>query len=232
MDLTLQAKLLRVLQEFEVDRVGGDGPISVDVRIICTTNRDLRQMVDEGHFREDLYYRIHVFPLRLPALRDRREDIPALAHHFISRLMRDSGRVPDGLSEAAVELLARHDWPGNVRDLENTLERAVLLCDGTSIEPAHLVSNDGAPLGDSAVQGARRGKSADRDSDCLRFRPGTPLAEVEQSMILQTLHSTGGNRTHTSRMLGISIRTLRNRLREYRQAGFDVHPPSAVGMQA
>ena len=229
MDLTLQAKLLRVLQEFEVDRVGGDRPIAVDVRVICTTNRDLRRMVDEGLFREDLYYRIHVFPLRLPPLRDRKEDIPELASHFVHRLARANGRAVAGLTEAAVDGLLRHDWPGNVRDLENTLERAVLLCEGSHILPEHLLTHEGRPLAVDPHGMPRMVRSATvRDDDCLKFMPGTPLAQVEQTMILHTLRSTGGNRTHTSRLLGISIRTLRNRLKEYRQAGIDVHPPPAA----
>ena len=228
MDLDLQPKLLRVLQEFEVDRVGGNGPVQVDVRVICTTNRDLRELVEAGRFREDLYYRIHVFPLRLPPLRERPEDIPELAHHFVARSFRTNRRAPGRITDRALDALLCHSWPGNVRELENVVERAVLLCAGSEVDLEHLVSLGGRHLASRPRPPAAHARPAGDTCPTVRFSLGTSLAEMERRLILETLQATGGNRTHTSRLLGISIRTLRNRLRDYRQAGIAVAPP-AVG---
>jgi len=224
MALPLQAKLLRVLQEFEVDRVGGSKPVPVDVRVVCTTNRDLRELVDRGTFREDLYYRIHVFPLRLSPLRERPEDVPELARHFLARSAEANRRPVTGLTDHALDALLCHSWPGNVRELENTMERAVLLCRGRQVDVGHLLTSGGRPLGARTATPRPRLTHGD-GAEAIHFAPGTSLAEMERRLILKTLEVTGGNRTHTSRMLGISIRTLRNRLREYRQAGLSVAPP-------
>jgi two-component system response regulator FlrC len=198
MEMGLQAKLLRVLQEYEVDRVGGAAPIPVDVRIIATTNRRLRDLVERGRFREDLYYRLSVVPLVLPPLRERTGDIDLLSDHFLERF---AGSRPLRLSSAAREALRSRPWSGNVRELENTLERAALLAGGDELEPADLENGDDGPprLGTGLA--------------------GMTVREVERRLIVDTLKRTQNNRTQAARLLGISIRTLRNKLTEYRQRG-------------
>ncbi len=157
MALPLQAKLLRVLQEYEVDRIGGKEPIPVDVRVIATTNRDLFSYVDQGKFREDLYYRLNVIPLKLAPLRERKGDIPLLAAHFVKMHAAKNGRKPVGISTRAMEVLCHYNWRGNVRELENVMERALLLCDSKEIEPQHMMmghlapANSKAPAGKSVV---------------------------------------------------------------------------------
>jgi DNA-binding NtrC family response regulator len=197
MEPGLQAKLLRVLQEYEVDRVGGTAPVPIDVRVVATTNRRLRELVDRGRFREDLYYRLSVIPLVLPALRERKGDVELLADHFLQRF--DGGR---GLrfSAAAREALAARPWPGNVRELENTIERAALLARGPEIGPDDLADVEPAA--------PRLGSLA-----------GLTVEEMERRLILETLVRTQNNRTQAARLLGISIRTLRNKLAEYRARG-------------
>jgi DNA-binding NtrC family response regulator len=200
-DLNLQAKLLRALQEGEVDRIGGRRPVKVDVRIIATTNRDLATAVSQGKLREDLYYRLSVFPVELPPLRERPGDIPLLAQYFVERHNARNGCSVKGISRAALELLKVQRWPGNVRELENCLERAVLLAREGTIEPEHLLLGVGpAPAAPAGAETCN-------------------LRQHERRLILQALRETGGNRTEASRRLGISIRTLRNKLREYRGAG-------------
>jgi two-component system response regulator FlrC len=208
MELPLQAKLLRVLQEYEVDRVGGTAPVPVDVRIVATTNRRLRELVDRGQFREDLYYRLMVVPFVVPPLRERRGDVEVLVDHFLRRFA--AGR-PLVLSPAAREWLRTRTWPGNIRELEHTLERAVLLARGTTIEPTDLEDRD--PLPPRLALGSLAGLT---------------LREMERRLILDTLKRTNDNRTHAARLLGISIRTLRNKLSEYRQRGELELPAMAV----
>jgi two-component system response regulator FlrC len=208
MELPLQSKLLRVLQEYEVDRVGGTAPVPVDVRIVATTNRRLRELVDRGHFREDLYYRLMVVPFVVPPLRERRGDVEVLAEHFLRRFA--AGR-PLVLSPAAREWLRTRAWPGNIRELEHTLERAALLARGTTIEPTDLEDRD--PLPPRLALGSLAGLT---------------LREMERRLILDTLKRTNDNRTHAARLLGISIRTLRNKLSEYRQRGELELPAMAV----
>ncbi len=199
MSLGLQAKLLRVLQEREVDRLGSRQPVRVDVRVIATTNRNLVQEVQAGRFREDVYYRLSVMPLTLPPLRDRPEDIQLLAEHFAKRSYQRNRRSWTGISESAVMHLKTRPWRGNVRELENVIERAVLLAGQGPLQIEHFQSEEPA-LTTSVSQGA-----------C-----GT-IWEMERELILRTLEKHDGNRTHAARTLGISIRTLRNKLREYRQ---------------
>ena len=208
MELPLQSKLLRVLQEYEVDRVGGTAPVPVDVRIVATTNRRLRELVDRGQFREDLYYRLMVVPFVVPPLRERRGDVELLVDHFLRRFA--AGR-PLALSAEAREWLRTRTWPGNIRELEHTLERAVLLARGTTIEPADLEDRD--PLPPRLALGSLAGLT---------------LREMERRLILDTLKRTNDNRTHAARLLGISIRTLRNKLSEYRQRGELELPAMAV----
>jgi two-component system response regulator FlrC len=198
MELGLQAKLLRVLQEYEVDRVGGAAPVAVDVRVVATTNRRLRELVDKGRFREDLYYRLSVLPLEVPPLRAREGDVALLAEHFLTRLR--AGRAL-ALSDEARAALETRPWPGNVRELQNAIERAVLLAQGAEITADDLVDRDaGVPrLGGSLA--------------------GLTVDEVERRLIFDTLERTRNNRTQAARLLGISIRTLRNKLATYRGQG-------------
>ena len=212
--LDVQAKLLRAIQEREVDPLGGRGVVPVDIRIIATTNRPLWDEVKEGRFREDLYYRLNVFPLRLPPLRARRGDIPLLVDHFIQRSARRNRRPAPTLDPTVYALLSDSPWRGNVRELENVIERAVLLADGKEITPEHLVCDE-AESGD----GASSSNGADSGTDRLADR-GT-IRAAERMLIMETLQRMDGNRTHAARHLGISLRTLRNKLREYRVADSD-----------
>jgi DNA-binding NtrC family response regulator len=199
MPSSLQAKLLRALQEKQIDRIGGRKSVSVEVRVIATTNRDLAHMVREGQFRQDLYYRLRVIPLLIPPLRQRREDIPMLAEFFISKYYRDGG--PVRFSNQALYHMNQWQWPGNVRELENVVARAVLICDDMEIGPQHLLlDTDLTSLTDR------------RPDDWV----GMTVRNLEKKLIFDTLSHVDQNRTQAARMLGISIRTLRNKLREYR----------------
>lgn len=223
MDPRLQAKILRAIQEREIDRLGGSAPVKVDVRILAATHRDLATEVAHGRFREDLYFRLAVVRLRIPALRERPGDILPLARHFAERYARANGLPQRGIAPAAEAVLLAHPWPGNVRELENTLHRAVLLAEGSTIgaeaidllEHLPAVSPD-APLVVAPVVA----KSAPPVSALV----GRRVEEVERDLILETLSHCLGNRTRAAEMLGISIRTLRNKLHEYRAAGVAVPP--------
>ena len=198
--LNVQVKLLRVLQEREIERVGGEEPIKIDVRLICATHRNLETMVESREFREDLYYRIKVIPLRLPALRERPEDVMDLAEHFRERSNARNQRSVARFSDAARETLLAHAWPGNVRELENLVEQAVVLADGDTID-IDLIPEE--------VSGERG------PSDVLRIPVGTTLAQTERELILETLKKAGGNKTKAAKMLGIGVRTLYRKLEEY-----------------
>ena len=202
MPLALQAKLLRVLQEKEVDRIGGSGTVPVDVRIIATTNRDLSQMVKEGLFRKDLYYRLRIIPLTIPPLRERAKDIPRFIEHFLIkyRSSNESGKIR--FDSDAMGILTQWGWPGNVRELENTIERAMLLRNGDLMGPELLLLEEDLTTGP--------------DASTARL-VGMTVKELEERLILQTLNHVDQNRTHAAEMLGISIRTLRNKLKEYRE---------------
>jgi len=201
MPLPTQAKLLRILQERVLDRVGGIKPVPVRVRIIAISNVNLKKAVNEGKFREDLFFRINVIPLEVPPLRERKEDIPLLANHFLKKYRRESGKGKMVLSDESMAALKRRDWPGNVRELENTIYRAMLLSESEMILPDHLVlSSD--------------------DSEKRNFETtgvGLSVREMERKLIFATLDKLNHNRTHAAEMLGISIRTLRNKLREYKE---------------
>ncbi|HMB12028.1 sigma-54 dependent transcriptional regulator, partial [Saliniramus sp.] len=217
MDPRLQAKLLRALQERVIDRVGGSKPVPVDIRIIATSNRNLTEAVKEGSFREDLFYRLNVVHLKLPALRERPEDVLALASFFAEKYAEQNGLPVRPLSAQARDLAVAASWRGNVRELENAIHRAVLLSSGAEIEADALRSPDGegfetAP-DDSAARAARTAEAV------TRSLVGRTVAEVEQDLILDTLDHCVGNRTHAAKILGISIRTLRNKLNEYNSAG-------------
>ncbi|MEE8433436.1 MAG: sigma-54 dependent transcriptional regulator, partial [bacterium] len=249
MALSLQAKLLRVLQEYEVDRIGGKEPIPVDVRVIATTNRDLFAFIEEGKFREDLYYRLNVIPLVLPPLRERKGDIPLLADHFVRMHAEKNGRGTATILPEAMEVLCHYNWRGNVRELENVMERALLLCGGKEIEPAHLMMTQGAlsphafgtaspknaaknaakssaktkkafkATENGAENGAEKVTVGAANGNGLGIIVGMSMKEAEKKLIFETLRQTSGNRTQAAKVLSISIRTLRNKLNEYAADG-------------
>jgi two-component system, response regulator FlrC len=222
MDVRLQAKLLRAIQERVIDRVGGTAPVKVDIRIMATSNRNLSDAVKQGIFREDLLYRLNVVTLRIPALRERPADILALAEHFALKYAEMNGFPHRSLSSDSKRALTANHWKGNVRELENTIHRAVLLSDGAEIGLDALVSPDGDDMighGDSVTRAAQTAEAV------TRSLVGQTVAEVEQGLILDTLDHCLGNRTHAARILGISIRTLRNKLNEYDAAGVPVPDP-------
>ncbi|MFI5399558.1 MAG: sigma-54-dependent transcriptional regulator [SAR324 cluster bacterium] len=217
MALALQAKLLRVLQEYEVDRIGGKEPIRVDVRVIATTNRDLFERVEKGAFREDLYFRLNVIPLRLPPLRERKGDVPLLADYFVKRHASKNNRPAASLSPEALEVLCHYNWRGNIRELENVMERALLLSNGTEIQSQHLLMNTGsAPPAKGPVP---KQPAARSPAGALQIKVGMSMAEAEEKLIFETLRQMGGNRTQAAKVLSISVRTLRNKLNEYSAAG-------------
>ena len=218
MELRLQAKLLRALQEREIDRVGGSAPVRVNVRILATSNRDLPAEVTRGTFREDLYFRLNVVSLRIPALRERPGDIVPLAEHFARRYAEVNGLPPRPLTAGALRLLTAHGWRGNVRELENTIHRAVLLAGGDTIDVDAI---ELAPGGPAAARPA--GPSGEGVAGLV----GRRMDDVERDLILETLTHTLGNRTHAATILGISIRALRNKLRDYAARGIPVPPPPA-----
>ena len=200
-DPALQAKLLRVLQEREFERVGSTRTIEVDVRIVATTNRDLAREVEEGNFREDLYYRLNVIEVGLPPLRERTEDVPALVRSFIERFNEENDKGIEGLEEEALEILGRYHWPGNVRELENYVERAVVVSPGPRLTAADLPRKLVEGPNGSAWQPASQA--------------GLTVHEMERRLIMSTLEALGGKRTEAAAQLGISTRTLRNKLHEY-----------------
>ena len=238
MDARLQAKLLRAIQEREIDRVGGQKPVKVNIRILATSNRDLAQAVKEGTFREDLLYRLNVVNLRLPALRERPADILALAEHFAKKYAAANGVAERPLAPTTRERLRQHSWPGNVRELENAMHRAVLLAIGPEIDEAAIRLPDGQPLSagghDPAAEAAQRAALASGQVGDLSTRGlvGQTVAQVEQQLIIDTLEHCFGNRTHAANILGISIRTLRNKLKEYAEAGVNVPAPQGSGVYA
>jgi len=231
MDARLQAKLLRALQERVIDRVGGTKPVKVDIRVIATSNRDLARAVSEGTFREDLLYRLNVVNLRLPSLRERPGDVAVLADHFIRKYAAANGVPVRPLSSAAREALTRHRWPGNVRELENAMHRAVLLATGAEIDAEAIRLPDGQPLaglaGAAPAMAGVVGHAAQAAETVTRAFVGQTVAEMEKVLILDTLKHCLGNRTHAANILGISIRTLRNKLNEYAQEGLDIPAPQS-----
>jgi two-component system response regulator FlrC len=225
MDARLQAKLLRAIQEREIDRVGGTKPVKVDIRIIATSNRDLAEAVKHGTFREDLLYRLNVVNLRVPPLRERPKDILALARHFARKYAQANGTPFRPIAPATERLLSGHYWRGNVRELENTIHRAVLLATGGEITPEAIRLPDGTHVGVGSqrpdVPGAVK-VAVESAAAVTRGLVGRTVADVERDLILDTLDHCLGNRTHAANILGISIRTLRNKLREYSQSGLTV----------
>jgi DNA-binding NtrC family response regulator len=222
MPLGLQPKLLRVLQEREFDRLGDIRSVRVDVRVIATTNRGLREMVSQGKFRADLFYRLNVIPLNLPPLRERREDIGELAEHFL-RLYAPPGKCLR-LTAEFIERLEAHSWPGNVRELGNCLRRAVALAPGNEIGAEALEGSGWEPQEVSAEMkkeknnnlGARDRDEEEEVSDELKvLRPGVSLGDMERRLFEMTLEATGGNRSRAAALLGVSLRTVRNKIRSY-----------------
>jgi len=201
----LQAKLLRVLQEREIERVGGGKTISVDVRIIATTNKNLQQEVKEGRFREDLFYRLNVVPLHLPTVSERREDVPLMIQHFVKRFTAENGIPTKNVSEKAMAMLSQREWPGNVREIENVVERAVVMCgpDVNTLDVHHFFLEEQAVI----------------EMPISSPSANMTLREVEKLLILKTLNEQASNRTKAADILGISVRTLRNKLNEYRKEG-------------
>jgi two-component system response regulator FlrC len=200
MEPVLQAKLLRVLQEREVDRVGGSKPVPIDVRVVATTNRDIRQSVAKGDFREDLFYRLNVVPLYMPPLRERKGDIKLLIEHFIRRF---SQKNPKKVTPELIQALSGYSWPGNIRELQNACERAVLLAGNGQLCPEHFL-----------LGAMTQGEVGSTDSE-LTLAAGMSVSEAERKLIFETLRSTNNNKTKAAELLGISIRTLRNKLHEY-----------------
>ena len=198
-----QPKILRVLQEGEFDRLGGTRSIKVDVRIVAATNQDLSQMVKEKRFREDLFYRLNVITIHVPPLRDRREDIPVLAQHFLRIYAAKNNRRLDGVTDEAIKRLEGYAWPGNVRELENVIERGVVLARGSQMDVADLPPEiaGATPLPEGVVS----------------VRIGTPLAEVEQRLLDATLAATGGNKTLAAKLLGIDVRTVARKLERWEE---------------
>ncbi|HEX7007850.1 MAG TPA: sigma-54 dependent transcriptional regulator [Alphaproteobacteria bacterium] len=218
MDPRLQAKLLRAIQEREIDRVGGTQPVKVNIRVLATSNRDLAEEVRRGTFREDLFYRLNVVTLRLPPLRERPGDIKSLAAHFLAKYSEANGIKPKPISDAAMAKLQSHSWRGNVRELENTIHRAVLVAQGAEIGPDAIMLMDG-------LGGPGTGAAPAATDDSTSSLVGRTVAEVERDLILRTLDHCLGNRTHAANILGISIRTLRNKLKLYHEQGVDVPGP-------
>jgi two-component system response regulator FlrC len=232
MPLSLQAKLLRVLQEREVERLGGRLPVALDVRVLATTNRNLRSEVAAGRFREDLYYRLNVFPLSTAPLRERRDDVLPLAMRLLTARCRPGERIP-ALSADAAQVLLTYPWPGNVRELDNVMQRALILANGPLIQPEHIQVEAGyglrarghgqnvasfvapAPLGEGRGEGARSAVECDSSLS-------SSLGCAERDLILDALKSDNGNRQLAAKRVGISPRTLRYKLAKLREAGVDV----------
>lgn len=208
MDIGIQAKLLRAIQEKEIDRIGGKAPVKVNTRIIATSNRNLEEAVQNGTFRQDLYYRLNVISLNIPDLKDRPDDILVLAKHFIKKYSELNELPMKDLSKEAADALLHYLWPGNVRELENTMHRAVLLCSGDEIGIDAVMLQNPQAVKENEAPGV-----------------GQTVAGMERKLIIDTLRHTMGNRTTAANILGISIRTLRNKLKQYQEEGFDL--PSA-----
>jgi len=220
MDSRLQAKLLRAIQEREIDRLGSSQPIKIDIRLIATSNRKLEEEVRGGRFRQDLYYRLNVVNIGIPALRERPQDIPLLAEFFAKRYAELNGVPARPLTPEAIEKLKRHQWGGNVRELENAMHRAVLVATGNALAPEAIMLSYARP-----EDAGRTGETAGERAASIAGLVGRTVAEVEKELIIDTLSHCLGNRTHAANILGISIRTLRNKLKLYADSGVPIPMP-------
>lgn len=241
MDARLQAKLLRAIQEKEIDRVGSTKPVKIDIRILATSNRDLQKEVAKGTFREDLFFRLNVISLHMPPLRDRVEEVEPLAEMFIQKYSKANGMPPRALSEGALDKLKAHSWPGNVRELENICHRAVLMASGNRIEADAIIlpsitgvtpprpsqpAEEQQPKAEATqAEPASNTLDAGANNGGNKKMIGRTVASVERELILETLDHCLGNRTHAANILGISIRTLRNKIKQYGEEGVEI--PSA-----
>ena len=239
MDVRLQAKLLRAIQERQIDRVGGSKPVNVDIRIIATSNRNLQDEVKDGNFREDLFFRLNVFNLRVPSLRDRPADVAALASFFADKYADVNQVEKRPVSAEALKVLQSHNWPGNVRELENAMHRSVLLASGDDIGVSAIMLPDASgnltmpsTLADTGAPVAADGVTEVTDEELKAGLVGKTVAEVERDLIIDTLKHCLGNRTHAANILGISIRTLRNKLNQYNSEGIAVPQPGDSGQRA
>jgi DNA-binding NtrC family response regulator len=220
--------LLRAIQEREIDRIGGGKPVKINIRLIATSNRDLQEEVKKGTFREDLLFRLNVVNLRVPPLRERLLDVEVLARHFALKYADANGMPHRPIANETLKILQAQTWTGNVRELENTIHRAVLLAVGDDILPEAIMTPDGqhAMVASSAIgvggQGNNGAASEDGESAGL---VGRTVAAVERDLIIDTLYHCLGNRTHAANILGISIRTLRNKLKLYSDDGVRVPVP-------
>jgi transcriptional regulator with PAS, ATPase and Fis domain len=215
MSLATQTKLLRVLQERKIERIGSSLPIKVDIRIICATNKDLQKQVEQNKFRDDLYYRLNVINIHMPPLRDRKEDIPALVEHFLAKHRYSATAQPAAISEEALKRLTEYEWPGNVRELENVVERAVVLSRGQIITSREL------PFGEH-VDGEHEDENEDVSAERSFFKKS--VSQFEKDLIMKALKDAGGNRSKAAEMLGIYRRLLYAKIKEYGLEGF---PPKS-----
>ncbi|MDH4223679.1 MAG: sigma-54 dependent transcriptional regulator, partial [candidate division Zixibacteria bacterium] len=204
MDISLQAKILRVLQEKRFERLGGTKTIDVDVRVIAATNYDLKKAIEKKSFREDLYYRLSVFPIHIPPLKDRAEDISELADYFIRKYCIEMKKDKKAISKEALKLMDRYHWPGNVRELENTVERAIILCEGKKIQPEHL-----------AIRLPSNAEIRLREGAGLKEVGQYAQAEAERAMIIRILNQTRGNKRKTAEILKIDYTTLFEKIKRY-----------------
>lgn len=212
-DQNLQAKLLRTLQESEIERIGGNGPIKVNTRIIATTNRDIAKTVTEGNFRQDLFYRLYVIHLEIPPLRERKKDIEVLARHFLKTFSQKFKNQSASITADAMQKLVNYPWPGNVRELQNVIQRAVLMANGNTITSDEFILEP---------------KKVETNLEWVKHLPiGRKMREVETQFIIETLKNHNGNRTHSAKTLGISLRTLRNKINEFTIEGFEVPQPTS-----
>jgi DNA-binding NtrC family response regulator len=226
----LQAKLLRAIQERVIDRVGGSQPVKVDIRLLATSNRDMQEEVRKGNFRDDLFFRLNVMALELPPLRQRPGDIAVLAEHFVKKYAEANGVQINGIAPEVMDTLRAHEWRGNVRELENTMHRAVLLAQGPVIGPEAIMLTGGRGIPVSALQQQAAAPAAPSASAAAKAAAagvtsalvGRTVAAVERDLIIDTLQHCLGNRTHAANILGISIRTLRNKLKQYNEEGIPV----------
>ncbi len=230
MDLRLQAKLLRAIQEREVDRLGATSPVKIDVRIVATSNRNMQAEVDAGRFRADLFFRLNVVSLELPPLRERRTDIPVLAKFYASHYATLNGLEERSVSRTALDQMLNYGWPGNIRELENRIHRAVLLEEGPELTPESIGLPSAMPH-PAHVEATHSDERPRPGQEACRIEVsslvGRSVEEVERALIIRTLDETLGNRTHAAAILGISIRALRNKLKDYAKLGFDVPAPHA-----